>query len=99
MTVYRRCMAQSILIFDFAKDEEAAQQARHKIDAWKQGFRLGNKILLKFDRGELAEKASAEEKPSGTPPKAEKEKAAGKEGQREIACGCWCGWISPIMRS
>jgi hypothetical protein len=43
-------MAHSYLIFDFGKDEEAAQQARHKLEAWKQGFRLGDKLLLKFER-------------------------------------------------
>jgi hypothetical protein len=47
-------MAQSILIFDFGTNEEAAQQARHKVEAWSQGFRLGKKILLKFDREESA---------------------------------------------
>lgn len=50
-------MAQSILIFDFGKNEEAAQQARHKIEGWKQGFRLGNKISLKFERTEAESKA------------------------------------------
>jgi hypothetical protein len=43
-------MAHSYLIFDFGMDEEAAQQARHKLEAWKQGFRLGSKLLLKFER-------------------------------------------------
>ncbi|HYL67693.1 MAG TPA: hypothetical protein VEX69_00870 [Candidatus Limnocylindria bacterium] len=43
-------MAYSYLIFDFGTDEEGAQQARHKLEAWKQGFRLGNKLLLKFER-------------------------------------------------
>jgi len=43
-------MAQSILVFDFGANEEAAQQAKHKVEAWKQGFRLGNKMLLKFER-------------------------------------------------
>ena len=52
-------MSQSILIFDFGSNEDAAQQGRHKIDAWKQGFRLGNKMLLKFDRDE-----SPDEQPS-----------------------------------
>jgi hypothetical protein len=47
-------MAQSILIFDFGTNEEAAQQARHKVDGWKQAFRLGDKMLLKFDREEPA---------------------------------------------
>ena len=45
-------MAHSYLVFDFGTDEETAQQARHKIEAWKQGFRLGNKMLLKFERVE-----------------------------------------------
>lgn len=45
-------MAHSYLIFDFGKDEEAAQQGRHKLESWKQGFRLGNKLLLKFEREE-----------------------------------------------
>ena len=59
-------MAQTFLIFDFGSDEELAQQARHRIDGWKQGFRLDKKVLLKFDRSETAhgegegkEKASA----------------------------------------
>lgn len=50
-------MAQSILIFDFGTNEEAAQQARHKIEGWKQAFRLGDKIKLKFERKEFAENA------------------------------------------
>lgn len=48
-------MAPSILIFDFGTNEDAAQQARHKVEAWKQGFRLGNKIAFKFEREEIAE--------------------------------------------
>jgi hypothetical protein len=51
-------MAHSFLIFDFGSDEEAAQQARHKVEAWRQGFRLGNKLMVKFDRGD--EKAAEE---------------------------------------
>jgi hypothetical protein len=53
-------MAQSILIFDFGTNEEAAQQARHKVEAWKQGFRLGNKILLKFERVEKEPKSGGD---------------------------------------
>jgi hypothetical protein len=49
-------MPQSILIFDFGTNEDAAQQARHKVEGWKQGFRLGNKMLLKFEREDSAEK-------------------------------------------
>lgn len=43
-------MPQSYLIFDFGANEDAAQQARHRIEGWKQAFRLGNKLLLKFER-------------------------------------------------
>src|ERR1700751_5045574 len=56
-------MAYSYLVFDFGTDEETAQQARHKIEAWKQGFRLGNKMLLKFERVEFEDQA-ATAKPS-----------------------------------
>ena len=43
-------MPQSYLIFDFGANEEAAQQARHRIEGWKQAFRLGGKLQLKFER-------------------------------------------------
>jgi hypothetical protein len=56
-----RYMAQSIFIFDFGSNEEAAQQARHKIEGWKQGFRLGNKMLVKFEREEIAPKGDGGE--------------------------------------
>jgi hypothetical protein len=43
-------MAHSYLIFDFGGNEEAAQQARHRIEGWKQAFRLSKKMDLKFER-------------------------------------------------
>lgn len=43
-------MPQSYLIFDFDADEQAAQQARHRIEAWRQAFRLGEKMRWKFER-------------------------------------------------
>jgi len=45
-------MAHSYLVFDFGTNEEAAQQARHRVEGWIQGFRLGKKLLVKFDRGD-----------------------------------------------
>ena len=71
-------MAQSILIFDFGTNEDAAQQARHKVDAWQQGFRLGKKILLKFHRKESngSAEAAALEPEEGTGAKG---KSAGKK--------------------
>jgi hypothetical protein len=74
-------MAQSFLIFDFGSDEELAQQARHKVDGWKQGFRLDKKLLLKFNRSdasESSEKADEEEK-------AQSEKKGGAKPRRKKA--------------
>ena len=79
-------MAQSILIFDFGTNEEAAQQARHKVDGWKQAFRLGDKMLLKFEREELAagaekegEHAAAEESPQTAAKASGKAKGSNKK--------------------
>jgi hypothetical protein len=44
-------MAHTYLLFDFGTDEEKAQQARHKLESWKQAFRLDKKLQFKFDRG------------------------------------------------
>lgn len=54
-------MPQSFLVFNFDANEDAAQQARHRLDAWKQGFRLGNKIQFKLERqdSEPPEKSDA----------------------------------------
>ncbi len=56
-------MAQSYLIFDFGTNEEAAQQARHKLEGWKQAFRLNKKLQLKFEREEI-EEAGGDERPA-----------------------------------
>lgn len=63
---YRIAMPHSFLIFDFGKDEEAAQQARHKVEGWKQGFRLGDKILIKFERDESESSAGDATNEDGT---------------------------------
>jgi hypothetical protein len=44
-------MAHIYMHFDFA-DEENAQQARHKLDVWKQAFRLDKKLQYKLERPE-----------------------------------------------
>jgi hypothetical protein len=71
-------MAHSFLIFDFGGNEDVAQQARHKVDAWKQGFRLGKKLELKFDRKEPATA-------SGSAPEAPKEGSKPKGKSKEKA--------------
>src|ERR1700722_17354549 len=72
---YKRAMAQSILIYDFGTNEEAAQQARHKVEGWKQGFRLGNKMLLKFEREDPTEVEDAEDEPKHGEGKSKKKSA------------------------
>ena len=45
-------MAHTYILFDFGADEEAAQKARHKLEGWRQAFRLDKKLQIKFERGE-----------------------------------------------
>jgi len=61
-------MAHIYLNFDFAADEDKAQQARHKLESWKQAFRLDKKLLFKFERTAVAasEDGAKSEKPEKT---------------------------------
>ena len=74
-------MPQSIFIFDFGTNEDAAQAARHKVDAWRQGFRLGNKMLLKFERAEASGDGAPDSKPASR--QASQGKTAGKKTARK----------------
>ena len=59
-------MAHDFLIFDFGNDEETAQQARRKVENWIQGFRLGKKMILKYEREDAeTEETDAPENSSG----------------------------------
>jgi hypothetical protein len=81
---YRRCMSQSILLFDFGTNEDAAQQARHKVEAWKQSFRLGDKMLLKFEREEPPEEKAPEPRvEAAEKKKPAKKKSAARGGKSE----------------
>jgi hypothetical protein len=72
-------MAYSFLIFDFGGDEDAAQQARHRIEGWRQGFRLDKKLQLKFERKELEAETDTATKPSAKATKgSSKAKSASK---------------------
>jgi hypothetical protein len=62
-------MAHSFLVFDFGGNEDAAQQARHRVDGWKQGFRLDKKLQLKFERKETETKPAAASQTSSAPVK------------------------------
>jgi hypothetical protein len=48
-------MAHIYMHFDFGADEEKAQEARHKLDVWKQAFRLDKKLQYKLERPEEAD--------------------------------------------
>ena len=74
-------MAQSFLVFDFGSDEELAQQARHRVDGWKQGFRLDKKLLLKFDRGEAPQTPETAEKPAAKSSRKKPANAAAKNAK------------------
>jgi len=70
-------MAHIYMQFDFGKDEEKAQAARHKLETWKQAFRLDKKLLYKLARTEDATAAAV---PAEKPEKAKgKSKSKGKE--------------------
>ena len=81
-------MAHTYILFDFGTDEEKAQLARHKLEGWKQAFRLDKKLQYKLERAEDESKAEPEQahKPAETP-KAEKPKAKakGKHKSKEAA--------------
>lgn len=73
-------MAHTYLLFDFGTDEEKAQLARHKLEGWKQAFRLDKKLLYKFERPEAdaAENPSEAATKAADAPKAEKSKSKSK---------------------
>jgi len=72
-------MSHIYMKFDFGTDEEKAQSARHKLDVWKQAFRLDKKLQYKLDRPESAatEAPAAPAKPEKPAP-TEKSKGKGK---------------------
>jgi hypothetical protein len=72
-------MAHTYLLFDFGTDEEKAQLARHKLEGWKQAFRLDKKLQYKLERGEDEAKSTPEEvHKAAASPKVEKSKAKTK---------------------
>jgi hypothetical protein len=77
-------MAHIYLTFDFGTDEERAQQARHKLDGWKQAFRLDKRLEYKFERSETrppVDGAKEAETAAAKPGKAEKPAKGGKAGK------------------
>jgi len=77
-------MPQTFLVFDFGPNEEAAQQARHRLEGWRQGFRLGDKLKFKFER-QPAEPAPEAAEPAGKAPKKKSTKKKKEEPAAEPA--------------
>jgi hypothetical protein len=75
-------MAQTYFLFDFGPDEEKVQQARHKLESWKQAFRLDKKLQYKLEREQTPESGDAEAQPEpaaiGEKPKSAKAKSKSK---------------------
>jgi hypothetical protein len=79
-------MAHDFLIFDFGNDEETAQQARRKVENWIQGFRLGKKMILKYEREDPASEAAAEaDEDSAEKSATHKKKASHKSSEEPAA--------------
>jgi hypothetical protein len=77
-------MAHIYMHFDFGADEEKAQEARHKLDVWKQAFRLDKKLQYKLERPEKtgAEEDSASGDAAVGAKAAEKPKSKSKPAKR-----------------
>jgi hypothetical protein len=76
-------MAHIYIRFDFGTDEEKAQQARHKLDGWKQAFRLDKRVQYKLDRPESAA-VEAVAKPEATAKPPAPEKSKGKATAKSV---------------
>ena len=76
-------MAHTYLLFDFGSDEEKVQQARHKLESWKQAFRLDKKLQYKLEReqSESAEPAAKAEPEPAHPEKSKPEKSKSAKGK------------------
>ena len=75
-------MAHIYMHFDFGADEEKAQEARHKLDVWKQAFRLDKKLQYKMDRPEEADEEEDSASNAAAAGEKDAEKAKSKSKSR-----------------
>jgi hypothetical protein len=80
-------MPQTFVLFDFGTSEEAAQQARHRLEGWRQAFRLGDKMRFKFERipAEPVPEAAEPAKPAAKTPKKKSTKKKKEEPEPQPA--------------
>ena len=96
-------MSHIYIRLDFGTDEEKAQLARHKLDGWKQAFRLDKKLLYKLDRpaspaGEPSSKTVAEENPAPSSKAKGKSKDKPSESGTEKSKSAADGKVSLLVR-
>lgn len=96
-------MSHIYIKLDFGTDEEKAQQARHKLDGWKQAFRLDKRLLYKLDRPEnagveAAAKPEAAEKPAPPAKTKAKTKDKSSEPAKEKPVAAANGKVSLLVR-
>ncbi len=82
LSTYTKYMAHAFMIFRF-QNEEQAQQAWHKLEGWRQGFRLAAKLTAKFVRGEGAGEEGAADELESDSDVADSKKHAGKGHKAE----------------
>jgi len=80
-------MAHIYMTFDFGTDEAKAQQARHKLDGWKQAFRLDKKLIYKFEREAPEGDGAAPAEPASAKKETAKADKARKAGKARKASG------------
>ena len=96
-------MSHIYIRLDFGTDEEKAQLARHKLDGWKQAFRLDKKLLYKLDRpgstaAETAAKTGAAENPAPSSKAKGKSKDKPGESVTEKSKSAADGKVSLLVR-
>jgi hypothetical protein len=96
-------MSHIYIKLDFGTDEEKAQQARHKLDGWKQAFRLDKKLQYKLERpespaGEGAVKSETVEKPAPAAKSKGKTKGKTSESGTEEPIDAANGKVSLLVR-
>ena len=96
-------MSHVYIRLDFGTDEEKAQLARHKLDGWKQAFRLDKKLLYKLDRpegsaGEATAKTEAADNPASSSKTKGKTKDKSSESSTKKSGSAADGKVSLLVR-
>jgi len=79
-------MAHTYILFDFGRDEAKAQLARHKLEGWKQAFRLDKKLQYKLEReSDAKNENAADDGDSAETSNAEKPKQKAKAKAKHTA--------------